>query len=241
MRLLKVAILLICVLASALAAVAQEPSDSQLATTLRQRIEAGTQVSVQVNAGIVTLTGTVSNYSQKLGAINITRRMIGVKGVVDHITVVPAAKRTDDDIVRAVRATLVDNLSPSEFAAIAIGASNGVVTLAGTLPNSYPKQIAGELAGWVPGVVDVRNNIVVRPSQVRSDPDIQQDVNARFGRNPFIPASAIHVTVDRGVVTLTGTVDSFLQAEQAESVARFTPGVVDVQNNLFVRATGRRR
>jgi osmotically-inducible protein OsmY len=158
--------------------------------------------------------------------------------VVDRIRVVPTQVRSDADIERAVRSALVGNLSPEELSAITITSNNGVVTLSGTLSSSYPKQVAGVLASMVPGVLDIKNNITVRPDQLRSDLDIQADVRARFARNPFIPASRISVSVVGGVVNLTGVVDNFLQSDQAEEVARFTPGVVEVHNTLFVRASG---
>ena len=115
---------------------------------------------------------------------------------------------------------------------------NAVVALTGTLPSSYPKQLATSVTSLAPGVVDIRNEIIVRPTQPRTDAEILADVRGRYSRNPFVSAAPINVTVADGVVTLTGIVSGFVQVEQAESVARFTPGVVDVRNLLFVRAGG---
>ena len=210
-------------------------SEGQILKELQRRIGPSTGISISVQNGAVTLTGTTSSLAQKLNVINMARRTIGVQSVVDRITVVPAVKQTDDQITQAVKKALAANLSADERKAIIVTARNGVVTLTGTLPSSYPKQVAGVLASTVPGVVDVRNEIAVKPTQPRTDSEILTDVTSRFAKNPIIPASQIAVTVSNGVVTLSGTVSTFVQAEQAESIARFVPGVVDVRNLLFVK------
>ena len=217
---------------------AQQRTDAQIRAELQRRIQPGTNVTVSVQNGIATLSGTVPSLAQKQSVLNLARRTVGVRSIVDRITVVPAQRRSDADLVTSVRGVLVGNLSKEELAAVNITAQNGIVILSGTLTSSYPKEVAGILASWVPGVVDVRNNIVIRPSQVRTDEQILNDIQARYSKNPFIHQQRIDVNVRSGIVTLQGVVDNFLTAEQAESVARFTPGVVDVHNLIFVRAMG---
>jgi hyperosmotically inducible periplasmic protein len=217
---------------------AQQPTDAKIRAELQRRIQPVTSITLVVQNGVVTLTGTLPSLAQKQSILNIVRRTIGVKEVVDRITVVPAQKKTDEELLRSVRSMLAGNLSNEEMAAITIRAEKGVIILTGTLTSSYPKQVAGLLASWAPGVIDVQNDIIVRPSKIRSDLAITADINARFRRNPFVEQHRINVTVQNGVVTLMGIVDNFFIADQAESVARFTPGVVDVHNLLFVRADG---
>ena len=229
---------ILLILASAImlagAAIAQQRSDAEIRADLQRRIGPGTGVTVALENGIVTLTGTVSNLAQRQSIVNLARRTIGVREVVDRITAVPAQRRSDEEIARSVSEALARNLSREEVAAITVRVENGVVILTGTLSSSYPKQVAGALASWVPGVIDIRNEIVVRPREVRTDAQILSDVKSRFERNPVIPTGRITVTVANGVVTLTGVVDKLVQVEQAEAVARFTPGVIDVRNDLFV-------
>jgi len=217
---------------------AQQPSDDAIKAELQKRISPAARITIAVQNGVVTLSGAVSAYAQKHSFLNTAGRTVGVKEVVDRLTVVPAQKRTDDEITRSVRSVLIGNLSREEMEAVTIRVQNSVVILGGTLSSSYPKSVAGILAGWVPGVVDVRNQIAVKPSVARTDLEIQADVAERFGKNPFISKQRINVTVTKGVVALTGIVDNFLASEQAESVARFAPGVVDVINLIFVRAMG---
>ncbi|MHB0999448.1 MAG: BON domain-containing protein [Armatimonadota bacterium] len=220
---------------------AQQRSDNDIQTELQRRIRVDPQVgsiTISVQGGVVTITGTVNSLAQKQSIVNIARRTIGVRSVADRINVVITQRRSDADIERSVRQSLVGNLSKEELAAITIRSSSGVVTLTGTLPSSYPKQVAGVLASWVPGVVNIVNNIVVRPPEARTDAAILSDIQNRYRKNPFIQSQQIHVIVTSGVVQLTGIVDNHLAAEQAEAVARFVPGVVDVRNLLFIRAVG---
>lgn len=224
-------VLIACVAVSAFA----QPTDAQIRETIEKRIK-GIPVTITVERGVVTLTGTVPTFAQKRTALDMARRTIGVKEVTDQIKVRPTESRTDKQILEAVGDALKTNLGKDTAQKIDTSVKEGIVTLTGALPSSYPKQVAGFLAGMSQGVVDVRNNITVKPTIQRTDPEIAQDITSRFRRNALLKAQDIDVTVKDGTVTLTGTVETFRQVEQAEAIARFTPGVVDVQNQLFVKS-----
>lgn len=213
----------------------QQRPDADIQKELAPRLPAG--ITMQVKSGVVTLAGTVPTLATKTSALLTTRRTIGVREIVDHIRVVPKEPHTDKDITSAVTRAISGNLSSTDAAAVHVSTTKGVVTLTGTLATSYPKEVAGVLASWIPGVVDVQNEIQVKPSEVRSDEQILTDIGTRFQKNPFVHSQDIFVTVNQGVVTLTGIVSSVLASDQAEAIARFTPGVVDVRNTLFVRFT----
>lgn len=218
---------------------AGQPSDAEIRAAIERRIRSAMvsdySIAVTVQNGTVTLKGRVPILANKLSAINSARRTVGVRDVVDLITVDPPAKRSDDEITVQARALLRRNLGSTDAKAITIVIQNGIATLRGTLENSYTKELCSRLVSTVIGVIDIVNNIVVQPSQRRTDAEILADITSRYAKNPLVPAAQVSVTVKDGVVTLTGIVDSFVQVEQAESVARFAPGVIDVLNNLYVR------
>jgi osmotically-inducible protein OsmY len=238
MKACRILLAIVCVFIIVQASWAQERSDAEIRAELQKRVQPNTGITLTVEKGVVTLTGDLQSYAQKTSILNITRRVIGVSQVIDHIKVVPKQAHSDSEISASVRRVLVGNLTVEEMAAVSIGVDKGVVTLSGTLPSSYPKQVAGMLSGWVQGVVGLNNNIIVKPSELRSDLDISADIRDRFHKNPFIANQKINVTVTNGVVTLHGVVDNDLAADQAESVARFTPGVVEVNNLIFLRSIG---
>lgn len=238
MNAFRTTIAVLSVLAIAGMAGAQATSDQAILQNIRLKVPPTSGVVVAVNGGIATLTGTVPSLAQKNGYLTAAQRTIGVNRVIDHIRVVPTVKVSDDKITASVHRSLIGNLSKQEVSSINVSTKGGVVTLTGTLVGSYGKQLAGLLASWAPGVTDLRNNIVVKPSELRSDLNIESDVRARFQKNPFISGQRISISVTNSVVTLSGVVDSDLAAEQAESIARFAPGVVEVINLLHIRGAG---
>lgn len=76
---------------------------------------------------------------------------------------------------------------------------------------------------------------------LRSDERIEDDVNETLTQDPWLDATDIEVTVENGVVTLSGTVDSVGARRRAAEDARHVIGVRDVRNVLGVRVEGRGR
>ena len=72
-------------------------------------------------------------------------------------------------------------------------------------------------------------------SEVRTDTQIQADVLAELKWEPRVQPNEIGVTVKDGVVTLTGTVDSFTKKYAAEEAAHRVRGVKAVANDIEVR------
>jgi osmotically-inducible protein OsmY len=73
-----------------------------------------------------------------------------------------------------------------------------------------------------------------------TDQEIQTDVLAELRWDHRVQANEIGVAVKDGVVTLTGTVDTYLKKWRAEEAARRVSGVVAVANDITVRTIGER-
>ncbi|MGE0130807.1 MAG: BON domain-containing protein [Blastocatellales bacterium] len=71
----------------------------------------------------------------------------------------------------------------------------------------------------------------------RSDGSISEDVNEYLARYGQIDARQIHVSVDDGEVTLSGTAATREEKRLAEDVAGACPGVKEVRNKLRVNRT----
>lgn len=71
-----------------------------------------------------------------------------------------------------------------------------------------------------------------------TDKRIQLDVLAEFERDLRFKPAEIGVEVDDRIVTLTGTVSSYLKVGEAAELATLVPGVKDVANRLTVALVG---
>jgi osmotically-inducible protein OsmY len=70
------------------------------------------------------------------------------------------------------------------------------------------------------------------PTKKQSDAAIAEAIVAALNRNKWIDPNRIDVVVENGVVTLSGTVMNWAARRGANDIAAYTPGVVDIQDNL---------
>jgi hyperosmotically inducible protein len=116
---------------------------------------------------------------------------------------------------------------------VEVEAKAGTIVLSGTVDSLLAKQRAEEITRTVDGVREVVNRLEVR-SYERADRDLLQDVQQALRFDPATAVSDIQVTVDEGVVTLRGKVDSDPHRALAEEITKNVRGVSDVRNELDV-------
>jgi osmotically-inducible protein OsmY len=75
-------------------------------------------------------------------------------------------------------------------------------------------------------------------SGTRLDEDVRRDVQAELRWDPDVDSSDIAVTVNEGVVTLTGFVRKYTEKYRAERIAKRVLGVKAVANDLEVKLRG---
>jgi len=144
--------------------------------------------------------------------------------------------KTNAELKTDVTRELARDIAIDETA-IGVSAHHGVVTLSGIVGSWAEKHAAEEAAHRVAGVLDVANEIEIKPSwsATRSDADIAEAVRGALIWNRFVPDQQIRSTVaDRGTVTLTGTVQTLSQRDEAERVVRDLAGVRYVSNQITV-------
>lgn len=123
------------------------------------------------------------------------------------------------------------------WSGIEVQVNNGVVTLAGAV-SSYAKKLAAqEAAHLVPGVLDVANDIEVKPAGtfVRADTDIAMAVRNALEWDALVNNERIQSTVSDGWVTLEGDVDFWREREDAERAILRLAGVVGVVNKIKIQ------
>ncbi|HZD58902.1 MAG TPA: BON domain-containing protein [Anaerolineae bacterium] len=117
---------------------------------------------------------------------------------------------------------------------VRVEVENGVVTLNGTVDTYTQKLDASQITSRIKGVTDVINNLIVRPTIVRSDEEIRRDIDEALRRDVLVDETNITVEVANGIAILNGSVATMAEKNAAESDAWLTPGITDVINNIVV-------
>ncbi len=191
------------------------------------------EIGVTAKDGVVSLTGEVDSYAKKMEAENAAKKVIGVKVLVEKIEVkFPGSwAKTDVEIASEVLNAFKSNWTvPKDKVTVKV--EEGWVTLDGELQWNYQKEAAKSAVNYLSGVKGVINNIKIKSES--HDAIEQQDVENAIGRSWSIDDSNINVSVLGTTVTLSGTVDSWYQKEEAGRIAWNTPGIWHVKNELAI-------
>jgi hyperosmotically inducible periplasmic protein len=121
---------------------------------------------------------------------------------------------------------------------VKVKASDGVVTLTGTVEDKDDKALAVDTVENLPGVTSVKNEIVVKPSHPeKSDSWIAWKIRSRLLVKGSVSATSTTVAVHDGIVTLGGPADNAAQKELTEVYAKEIDGVKSVKNDIMVKET----
>jgi len=197
-------------------------------------------VQAEVNDGIVTLSGNVDLYQQKLDAAKKIRKTQNVQGV-RNLIVVNGKAVTDAQLAAQLDRKLYYDRMGYDIAFNFVTASvqDGVVTLNGETRTEVDRDSALALVDTTPGVKDVINNSKVAPVS-NFDDDIRIRTLRAIYRDPVLsryaidPAKPIRIVVDRGKLSLYGVVGSAMDKQIAGIRANQVFGAFTVQNNLEV-------
>ncbi|OZV69799.1 BON domain-containing protein [Winogradskyella aurantia] len=192
-----------------------------------------TEIGVEVENGVVTLSGTVDNYYKKMAAEKAAKRVYGVKAVAEDIVVKfgDSYKKTDKEIAKAVVNALEWNISVPKDQ-IMVKVEDGWVYLTGQVNWDFQRDAAKKAIENILGVKYVSNNITLK-QEVKTG-DIKNKIVKAFERSADLEAKNIKVDVDGHTVTLKGTVHSLAEKEEAREAAYKAPGVYHVKNELKI-------
>ena len=190
-------------------------------------------IAVAVSDGVVTLTGTVKSYAQKLDAERAVKRVSGVHGIAEELKVeLPVLhRRNDADLAKSALEALRWNARvPAD--SVIVKVEDGWLTLTGTVEWEYQREGARHAVAWLSGVRGVSNEVALRHRVVASD--VQAKIHDSFRRSAEIDANKIKIETSGDTVTLRGAVHSWTEHADAATAAYSISGVMDVKNYTTV-------
>ena len=190
-------------------------------------------IAVGVHDGVVTLTGSVSSYADKLAAERAARRVFGVRAIAQEIEIrLPSDKKTGDDEIAKRAADILKWRVGVPADQIAIKVEKGVVTLAGEADWHFQRKQAENAVHNLTGVIGINNLIGVRARP--EIPKIKEKIQQALKRSAELDSSQVTVRAEGGKVILGGKVHAWFERDLAEQAAWSAPGVTDVQDHIEI-------
>ncbi len=214
------------------------PSDSQIRADVLRELRQETrlserQITVEVNKAVVTLTGTVASTAEQTIAYEAAQRASDVFAVISSLEVrTPSETRTDEEIAQEVaRALEWDVMLPHER--IRFEVSNGWVSLSGDVDYLHEREGAERHVRRLAGVRGVYNQIEVSPREARPE-NVREAIAHELRQRAQREAESIRVSLNEGVVILSGQVHSWEVGRAIIAAASQAPGVQVVKDQLRI-------
>ena len=192
-----------------------------------------TRIGVAVRDGVVTLSGHVGTFAQKLAMEEAVRRVKGVRGIAEEVEVRAVGNDGvgDDEIAaRALAALRWSTLVPE--GRILVQVERGKVTLIGKLDWAYQKRGALDIVRGLRGVMSIVDRIELNERVATTD--VRSAIEGALRRNAVLEGQAVAVAVEGNRVTLEGKVKSWRDRHLAEEAAWSVSGVTEVRDRLTV-------
>lgn len=191
-------------------------------------------IGITCENGTVTLSGTVSSIAGKRLAGRLAARVLGVRKVEERLDVAQVQSMGDKEICRHIRDSIIQERNIEVDKIVIHSDPEGHVLLRGTVHSLVEFRLCEVLCWWVPGVRNVRNLLVIHPPEEDNDEELKDNLHIILEKDAMVDPKHFQLTVHSGVVTLRGRANSVIERDAAENDCWYTPGVVDVENELTV-------
>ena len=193
------------------------------------------RVGVAVSEGVVTLSGHLDTYAEKVAAKRAVERVSGVKAIALELDVIPLGvhQRSDTEIAAAVEHALSWNTSIPQ-GGVKVMVEKGWVTLSGELDWNFQRRAVERMVRPLKGVAGITDNIRLKSAPMPAN--VSGRIQDALTRQAMREARRIEIMVDGSVVTLRGHVHSWAERNAAEGASWSAPGVSRVDNQLVIEA-----
>jgi osmotically-inducible protein OsmY len=183
--------------------------------------------------GEVALNGTVPSYPQYLEAAAAAQRVAGVTDVLNHLAVVLPDGDYRDDAMLTTAANNALALNVTVPDGVEATASDGNLTLTGTVSYGTERAAAEQAVSVLVGVRNVRDGIEITYDL---DPvDVDLHVQEALDRYALVPDdSDVKVDVSNSVIKLSGHVRTWAEHDAVIGAAWMANGVIEVRDDLAV-------
>jgi osmotically-inducible protein OsmY len=190
-------------------------------------------IGVAVKDGVVTLSGHLDTYAEKVAVERALRRVVGVKAIALELDIrlSPTHRRSDTDIANTIESTLRWNgVVPTNKVRVIV--DKGWVTLQGEVDWDFQRRSVEKAIRPLIGVVGINNEIAIKASVAPAD--VARRIREALTRQTEREVDHLDVRTEGGTVTLRGKVHSWHERDAAQGAAWAAPGVRAVINDLTI-------
>jgi osmotically-inducible protein OsmY len=193
-------------------------------------------IKVTVEEGTAVLYGTVQNFTAKMAAERDAYQVKGIREVDNQLDIKfpPSKSLPSDGEIKAFVEDQINWNNEIHAGRIQVDCHHNVVTVSGTAESFWEKHKILDMANATIGVIEVRDQLSVKPPRNINDEDLASNICEAFRRNYHIDEGLISVEVKHGSVLLSGEVPSFFVKMEAHNIATYTSGVMDVVDNMTI-------
>ncbi len=192
-------------------------------------------INVAVDDGAVNLTGTVPDYAMVQAAVSDAWSVSGIQSVNNGLKVQTLIKSSQDlQLQREIENILIRlvHINPDD---IQVTVENGWVTFSGEVDSLWKKVRAEESAAVMKGVTGTTNELIVVPTESVEDQILGEVIIKTLERNAYLDINSIHVKVENGSISLSGSVNTRKGRDSAYEAVKTLVGVRHIENNLEIR------
>ncbi|WP_454691736.1 BON domain-containing protein [Achromobacter aloeverae] len=189
------------------------------------------RLRVQVQDGVVALSGRVNAHAEKIRLARVVRRIRGVVEITTEVQVTHEGIETPGD--DALCARIADGLSWTATlppGRVKVRVRRGWVVLSGAVEWDYQRGLCEDVAGRLAGVSGIVDLLTVKPRMAAID--VEACAQRALRRNAGIRSADITARFVGGNMTLTGSVRSWHERNAVRRTIWSVPGVTRILDRM---------